>query len=160
MARAVCPGTFDPITYGHVNVIERSTKLFDDVIVAVADKPTRAPLLAIDDRVHLAKSVTSHLPNVWVERMDGLLVEFARERNITVIVRGIRATSDFEYEFQMAMMNRKLEPSLETVFLMPTHPYVFLSASLVREISRLGGDVSALVPPDVQAFLKDRWAGP
>ncbi len=157
MTKAVCPGTFDPITFGHVDIIERSASLFGDVVVAVADRPSRKPLLSVDERVALAREVTSHIRNVEIEAMDGLLVRFARERNITVIVRGIRATSDFEYEFQMAMMNRKLEPTLETVFLMPTHPYVFLSASLVREISRLGGDVSALVPPEVEAFLRHKW---
>ncbi len=160
MTRAVCPGTFDPITFGHIDIIERSALLFDEIVVAVADRPSKAPLLSLDERVALAREVTSHVSNVRVEAMDGLLVRFARERNITVIVRGIRATSDFEYEFQMAMMNRKLEPTLETVFLMPTHPFVFLSASLVREISRLGGDVSALVPPEVETFLTRKWNEP
>jgi pantetheine-phosphate adenylyltransferase len=159
MKRAVCPGTFDPITFGHIDIIERSAALFDEVVVAVADRPSKDPLLDLKDRVSLATSVTAHLANVHVEAMEGLLVRFAKEREITVIVRGIRATSDFEYEFQMAMMNRKLEPTLETMFLMPTHPFVFLSASLVREISRLGGDVSALVPAEVEAFIKRRWAG-
>jgi pantetheine-phosphate adenylyltransferase len=158
MTRAVCPGTFDPITFGHIDIIERSALLFDELIVAVADRPSKAPLLSLNERVTLANRVTAHVPNVKVEAMGGLLVRFARERNITVIVRGIRATSDFEYEFQMAMMNRKLEPTLETLFLMPTHPFVFLSASLVREISRLGGDVSALVPPEVETFLKRKWS--
>lgn len=157
MARAVCPGTFDPITFGHIDIIERCASLFDEVVVAVADRPRKEPLLTLDERVTLVRKVTSDLPSVRVEAMEELLVAFARKRNITVIVRGVRATSDFEYEFQMAMMNRKLEPSMETVFLMPTHPYVFLSASLVREISRLGGDVSALVPPEVEAFLRRKW---
>jgi pantetheine-phosphate adenylyltransferase len=154
MTKAVCPGTFDPITFGHIDIIQRSAALFEEVVVAVADRPSKEPLLSLEERVALARNVTADFPNVRVESMDGLLVRFARERNITVIVRGIRATSDFEYEFQMAMMNRKLEPTLETVFLMPTHPFVFLSASLVREISRLGGDVSTLVPAEVASFLK------
>jgi pantetheine-phosphate adenylyltransferase len=154
MTKAVCPGTFDPITFGHIDIIQRSAALFEEVVVAVADRPSKEPLLSLEERVALARNVIADLPNVRVESMDGLLVRFARERNITVIVRGIRATSDFEYEFQMAMMNRKLEPTLETVFLMPTHPFVFLSASLVREISRLGGDVSTLVPAEVASFLK------
>ena len=153
---AIYPGTFDPITNGHSDIVRRASDLFDKVIVAVAKSTSKSTAFTIDERVEMAKNVLEELPNVEVKRFDGLMTAFAREQNASVIVRGLRAVSDFEYEFQMASMNRQLYEKAETVFLTPAEHLSFISSSLVREISALGGDVSRFVHQDVQSALKER----
>jgi pantetheine-phosphate adenylyltransferase len=153
----VYPGTFDPITNGHTDLIQRAANLFDRVVVAVAEDTAKAPVFDIDERLGLARQVLGHLPNVEVTGFSGLLVSFARERGIEVIMRGLRAVSDFEYEFQLAGMNRRMAPDIETLFLTPAEQYAYISSSLVREIARLGGDVSSFVSSGVQAALRERF---
>ena len=145
--RAVYPGTFDPITHGHEDLIQRASKLFDHVIVGVAHSQAKRPFFALDERVQLAKDVLAPYKNVTVMGFKGLLSEFVREQEASVILRGLRAVSDFEYEFQLAGMNRKLAPGVETLFLTPSDRYLFLSATIVREIAVLGGDISEFVHP-------------
>ncbi len=153
---AVYPGTFDPITNGHSDLIERASRLFDRVIVAVAANPGKGTAFNLDERVALAAEVLSELGNVEIQSFDSLLVEFARANDGQVILRGLRAVSDFDYEFQLAGMNRRLAPDIETIFLTPSEQYAFISSSLVREIAALGGDVAPFVHPRVRAALKER----
>lgn len=152
---AIYPGTFDPITNGHIDIIERAANLFNHVIIAVAENAYKSPRFSLEMRVMLAKELLAHLPNVEVAGFNSLLVKFADERGATVILRGLRAVSDFEYEFQLASMNRRIAPHIETVFLTPAEKYSYISSTLVREIASLGGDVSQFVPPKVaQALLQ------
>ena len=151
------PGTFDPVTRGHEDLVRRATKLFDEVVVAIATNPDKAPLFSLEERVALASDVLKDLPGVSVTGYKGLTVDFARERGLSAIVRGLRAVSDFEYEFQLATMNRHLTDQVETVFLTPTEHYTFVSSSLVREIARLGGDVSSFVHPHVADSLTTKF---
>ncbi|MDH5183416.1 MAG: pantetheine-phosphate adenylyltransferase [Gammaproteobacteria bacterium] len=153
---AVYPGTFDPVTNGHIDLIERASRLFDKVIVAVAANPGKSPMFSQVERVGLATSVVAHLDNVEVCGFDTLLVDYAQQRGAQVILRGLRAVSDFEYEFQLAGMNRRLAPRVETMFLTPAETYSYISSSLVKEIARLGGDVTEFVHTDVMAALTDR----
>ena len=153
---AVYPGTFDPITNGHSDLVNRASKLFDRVIVAVAANPGKTPAFSLDERVGMAKEILADLENVDVMGFDTLLVKFVRSQSAEVILRGLRAVSDFEYEFQLAGMNRRLDPGVETVFLTPSEKYAYISSSLVREISGLGGDVSEFVHEKVMAALTDR----
>jgi len=158
MITAIYPGTFDPMTLGHEDLTRRAAALFDHVIVAVADSRSKRPFFTPDERVALAADVLSPLKNVSVTRFSGLLTDFVRAQNTWVIVRGLRAVSDFEYEFQLAGMNRGLYPNVETVFLTPGEQHMFISATIVREISVLGGDVSKFVHPVVAARLKAKVA--
>jgi pantetheine-phosphate adenylyltransferase len=151
---AIYPGSFDPVTNGHLDLIERGAKLFDRLIVAVLRNLDKAPLFTVDERVEMLHEVTQPWPNVEVDVFGGLLVDFAQRRGASVILRGIRAFSDYEYELQMAMMNRKLEPNLETVFMMPAVAYSYLSSRVVREVAQLGGAVQGLVPPAVEQRLR------
>jgi pantetheine-phosphate adenylyltransferase len=151
---AICPGSFDPVTNGHLDLIERGAKIFDRLIVSILRNPDKDPLFSIDERVEMLREVTTPWPNVEVDVFSGLLVEYAQLREANVILRGIRAVSDYEYELQMAMMNRKLSPNLETVFMLPAVAYSFLSSHLVREIARLGGPMTGLVPPAVEQRLR------
>jgi pantetheine-phosphate adenylyltransferase len=153
MRTAIYPGTFDPITYGHLDVIARASELFDRVIVAVAENTSKRPLFSDEERVAMIKSVVTKRPNIRVESFHGLLVDYAKRRKACAIVRGLRAVSDFEYEFQMALTNRKLAGSITTVFLMPHEQYTYLNSSIVREIALFGGDVSMFVPPPVRKVL-------
>ena len=153
---AVYPGTFDPITRGHMDLIERATRLFDKVIVAVAASPSKQPAFTEDERISLASEVLADMEGVEVCSFDSLLVDFVRERDARVILRGLRAVSDFEYEFQLAGMNRHLEPKIETLFLTPAEQYAYISSSLIREIAALGGNVSHFVHPVVEAALNRR----
>jgi pantetheine-phosphate adenylyltransferase len=159
MTTVVYPGTFDPITNGHRDLIERAALRFDCVIVAVAGSTSKSTTFPMDERVALAREVLADIEGVEVSGFDGLLVDFARQRGAGVILRGLRAVSDFEYEFQLASMNRRLAPGVETMFLTPAEQYAFLSSSLVREIAALGGDVSPFVHPTVEAALRRRFAG-
>ena len=145
--RAVYPGTFDPITNGHEDLIQRASRLFDEVLVGVAQSQAKRPFFSLDERISLAGEVLKPYRNVKVEGFSGLLSEFVKEHSATVILRGLRAVSDFEYEFQLAGMNRRLAPGVETLFLTPSDKYLFLSATIVREIAVLGGDISAFVHP-------------
>ena len=154
---AMYPGTFDPITRGHEELIYRCVRLFDRVLVAISASPKKAPLFSLDERVALAREVLKDVPEVSVTGYDDLTVEFAREHNLQVIVRGLRAVSDFEYEFQLATMNRRLTDSVETVFLTPTEQYTFVSSTLVREIAEYGGDISPFVHPHVEESLKVKF---
>jgi pantetheine-phosphate adenylyltransferase len=154
---AMYPGTFDPITHGHEDIVRRCLRLFDRVVVAVAASPHKTPLLSLDERVSLAREVLDGLSGVIVTGYDGLTVDFARKNDLRAIVRGLRAASDFEYEFQLATMNRHLTEEVETVFLTPTEHYTFVSSSLVREIAELGGDVSHFVHPQVEQMLKAKF---
>jgi pantetheine-phosphate adenylyltransferase len=156
MTAALYPGTFDPVTNGHTDLVRRAAGLFDRVVVAVAANPQKRPLFNLEERVGLAKTVLGDLSNVAVVGFDNLLVDFARTHRATVILRGLRAASDFEYEFQLAGMNRKLAPDIETVFLTPAEGDMFISASLVKEIALLGGDVSNFVDGRVTAALKTK----
>ncbi|MAT65103.1 MAG: pantetheine-phosphate adenylyltransferase [Gammaproteobacteria bacterium] len=153
---AVYPGTFDPITNGHSDLVERAARLFDRVILAIAASPAKQPAFDLDQRTGLARAALAHLPNVEVCSFDGLLVEFVRSRNAQVILRGLRAVSDFEYEFQLAGMNRHLAGEIETLFLTPAEQYAYVSSSLVREVAALGGDISPFVHEKVVAALKAR----
>ena len=152
-ATAVYPGTFDPITNGHSDLIQRAARLFEKVIVAVAANPSKRPMFDLERRVGLAREVLAPMENVEVCGFDTLLIDFTRERGAAVIVRGLRAVSDFEYEFQLASMNRRLAPDVETMFLTPDEKYAYISSSLVREIAALGGDVSPFVHTKVMAEL-------
>jgi pantetheine-phosphate adenylyltransferase len=157
MKIAIYPGTFDPITYGHVDVIERAREIFDKVIVMVARNSSKAPLFSTEERVKMIKDVVKKFKNVEVDSFEGLLVNYAKKKKATAIVRGLRAVSDFEYEFQMALTNRKLAKDITTVFLMPHEKYTYLNSSIVREIARMGGDVSGFVPVSVKQALKKKF---
>jgi pantetheine-phosphate adenylyltransferase len=156
MRTAIYPGSFDPLTNGHLDVVQRAAKLFDRVIVAVAENESKNPLFTLKERVALVKNAVGALPNVEADAFDGLLVEYVAAKNARAIVRGLRAVSDFEFEFQLALMNRKLDENIETIFMMPKDTYTFLSSRIVKEIARLGGDVSQFVPPNVQTALKKK----
>jgi len=151
---AIYPGTFDPITNGHLDIIQRATKMFDKVIVAVAENPKKAPVFSMEERVAMANTVIGDTPKVEIMGFDTLLVHFVEKQNAQVILRGLRAVTDFEYEFQLAGMNRRLNNNIETVFLTPSEKYSYISSSLVREIASLGGDVSGFVHEKVVAELK------
>lgn len=157
MPVAIYPGTFDPITHGHIDVIRRAASLFGEVVVGVAANSTKAPVFTLEERTAMAREALADIPGVKVESFSGLLVEFARDVGATAVIRGLRAVSDFEYEMQLAAINRRLDASLETVFLTPAESYSFLASTLVREIARLGGDVSSFVPPNVVAALKAKF---
>lgn len=157
MRSVVYPGTFDPITNGHMDLIQRASSLFERVLVAVAADTGKDPTFDTERRVELAKQVLRNIPKVEVRRFSGLLVDFAREQGTPVIMRGLRAVSDFEYEIQLAGLNRRMAPDIETLFLTPAEQYAYISSSLVREIARLGGDVSTFVAPAVQAALRERF---
>ena len=155
---AMYPGTFDPITLGHEDLVRRATRLFDRVVVAVAANPSKEPMFSLDERVDLAESVLAGLDRVEVMGYSGLTVDFAKQHGLHAIVRGLRAISDFEYEFQLANMNRHLTDEVESVFLTPTETYTYISSSLVREICSMGGDISEFVSPKVKAALMERCA--
>ena len=154
--RAIYPGSFDPVTNGHLDVIDRARKLFDQVIVAVAHNVEKQPLFNLEERVSLLQSTTRNFDNVEVAPLPGLLVDFAIAREAAAVIRGLRAVSDFEFEFQMALMNRKLHSKIETIFLMPKEEYTYLSSSIVKEIARLGGGVADFVPAPVAAALETK----
>jgi pantetheine-phosphate adenylyltransferase len=156
MIRAIYPGTFDPLTRGHEDLVRRASTLFDTVILGVADSRSKKPFFTLDERLEMARQVLGDLRNVEIVGFTGLLIDFARQRNARVVVRGLRAVSDFEYEFQLAGMNRNLNPDMETVFLTPSEQHMFISATLVREIAMFGGDVSKFVHPIVRAKLAAR----
>ncbi|BET24808.1 phosphopantetheine adenylyltransferase [Limnobacter thiooxidans] len=156
MRIAVYPGTFDPLTRGHEDLVRRGAKIFDKLVVGVADSPNKKPFFTMDERVKIASEVLSHYPNVEVKGFRGLLKDFVRDNGANVIIRGLRAVSDFEYEFQMAGMNRYLLPDVETMFLTPSDQYQFISGTIVREIASLGGDVSKFVFPSVEHWLNQK----
>lgn len=155
---AIYPGSFDPLTFGHIDIIERSTRLFDKVIVAILTNPQKAALFTVKERTEFMHDILEpQFPNIEIDVFEGLLVDYAKQRKAQVIVRGIRAVSDYEYEFQMALMNRRLAPEIETVFMTPAEHYSYLSSRLVKEIAELGGSVSGLVPELVEKRLKQRF---
>jgi pantetheine-phosphate adenylyltransferase len=153
MRTAIYPGSFDPLTNGHLDVIQRATKLFDRVIVAVAKSESKHPFFTLEERLQMVAETVRHLPTVEADVFEGLLVSYVERRSAQAVVRGLRAVSDFEFEFQLALMNRKLSESIETIFMMPKDTYTFLSSRIVKEIAQMGGDVSAFVPTHVQAAL-------
>jgi len=157
MKRAIYPGSFDPVTNGHLDVVERARKLFDEVIVAVAHNDEKQPLFSLEERLNFLRQTVGKLDNVRVAQFDGLLVGFAGTEKANAIIRGLRAVSDFEFEFQMALMNRKLDNNVETIFLMPKEEYTYLSSRLVKEIARLGGNVAKFVPAIVAASLDKKF---
>lgn len=158
MKIAVYPGSFDPLTCGHMDLIERSARLFDRVIVAILTNPDKVPLFSVADRLEiLRENAGARFPNLEIDVFSGLLVDYAALKGANVIVRGIRAVSDYEYEFQMALMNRRLQPRIETVFMMPAENYSYLSSRLVKEIARLGGSITGLVPESVEQRLKEKF---
>tara|TARA_B100000953_G_C17909614_1_gene387133 strand:- start:173 stop:655 length:483 start_codon:yes stop_codon:yes gene_type:complete len=154
--KAIYPGTFDPITKGHIDLAERASQLFDEVVIAIAASPSKQPLFDINERLEMAQISLSHIDNISVAKFDGLLIECVRTAQAQVVLRGLRAVSDFEYEFQLAAMNRRLDPTVETMFLTPSENYTFLSASMVKEIASLGGDVSQFLHPQINKRLADR----
>ena len=157
MRRAIYPGSFDPVTNGHLDVIGRARKLFDEIVVAVAHNDEKQPLFSLEERLALLRDALDKIDHVRVAQFDGLLVDFAVAQEANAVIRGLRAVSDFEFEFQMALMNRKLEDSVETIFLMPKEEYTYLSSRLVKEIARLGGNVSGFVPGPVAAALAKKF---
>jgi pantetheine-phosphate adenylyltransferase len=157
LVRAIYPGSFDPLTNGHLDLIERGSQIFDELIVAVLRNEEKNPLFTVSERVDMLESMLKQYPNVKVDSFDGLLVDYAIARNAKAVLRGIRAISDYEYELQMAWMNRKLQPQIETVFMMPAEAYSYLSSRLVKEIFRLGGSVRELVPGLVEQKLREKF---
>ena len=157
MKRALVPGTFDPITEGHLDIIRRAAQIFDEVVVGVAESPNKGPLFSHEERVELARQATADIENVTVEPFTELLVEFAKRIDVSVVVKGLRAITDFEYEFQMTALNYELSNEIETLFIMAPPKFMFLSSSIVREIARLGGDVSPFVSPCVEAALTKKF---
>jgi len=156
---AIYPGSFDPVTNGHLDLIERASKLFHHLVVAVLTNPEKDPLFSVKERVEMLDLVVAGLPNVEVDTFQGLLVDYARGKDARVLLRGIRAVSDYEYELQMAMMNRQLEPEMETVFMLPAEAYSYLSSRLVKEVARLGGSIKALVPAAVHERIRSKVLG-
>lgn len=154
---AICPGSFDPITNGHLDIISRGAKIFDEVIVAIFNNQSKAPLFSIEERAELIRESTKHIPNVAVDVSDGLLVDYAAEQKANAILRGLRAVSDFEYEMQITSMNKKLEPEIETFFMMTNNQYSFLSSSIVKEVAKYHGNISNLVPEVVEAALNKKY---
>jgi pantetheine-phosphate adenylyltransferase len=160
MRTAVYPGSFDPITNGHLDVIQRAARLFDQVIVAIAVNESKAPLFTMAQRKELTARSVENLPNVKVDTFTGLLVDYVTEMGGEAVIRGLRAVSDFEFEFQLALMNRKLNERVETIFMMPKESYTFISSRMIKEVARLGGAVSSFVPAHVEAALNDKFASP
>ncbi len=158
MRIVIYPGSFDPITNGHLDVAQRAAKLFDRVVIAVAPSAGKSPLFSLDERLQMVRRAVRHLPQVEVAILDGLLVEYVEKRSAQAVIRGLRAVSDFEFEFQLALMNRKLNERIETIFMMPKDTYTFLSSRIVKEIASLGGDVSAFVPAHVRTALTTKLA--
>ncbi len=156
MRTAIYPGSFDPLTNGHLDVIERAVKLFDHVVVAVAKNESKQPLFSLEERLDLVRGAIKNIPTAEADTFDSLLVNYVNRRNAQAIVRGLRAISDFEFEFQLALMNRKLNEKIETIFMMPKDTYTFLSSRIIKEIARLGGDISSFVPPHVRAALIEK----
>ena len=156
MRKAICPGSFDPVTRGHVDIIKRASKMFDCVIVAVMVNPSKTPSFTIEERVRFLKLATSELNNIEIVSFDGLLAEYAKEKEAVAIVKGLRAMSDIEYEFQMALANKKLNENLETVFFTTSAENMYLSSSMIKQISRFGGDISSFVPECIHKEIKDR----
>lgn len=154
---AICPGSFDPITNGHLDIIQRGAKIFDKVIVAIFNNQSKTPLFTVEERIELIEQSTKHLPNVTVDVSDGLLVDYAREQEAHAVLRGLRAVSDFEYEMQITSMNKKLEPDIETFFMMTNNQYSFLSSSIVKEIAKYHGNIGCLVPEPVHKALLDKF---
>lgn len=154
MKVAIYPGTFDPVTLGHLDVIRRAVKVFDRLIVAVVDQPRKNIWFDVEERMQLVRAVTNDLPGVEVDRFNGLLIDYVRRKGASVVVRGLRAFTDFEYEFQMALTNRKLAPDIETVFFMTSEAHSYVSSTVVREVAELGGNTAALVPPQVEDALR------
>ena len=153
---AICPGSFDPVTHGHLDIVTRASKMFDRVIVAVMTNPSKDPKFTTNERMALLRKATAQLPNVEIDCFDGLLVNFARKKSATVIIKGLRALSDFEYEFQMALTNRKLGPEIETVFLTTLAENMYLSSSIVKQVACFGGDISDFVPACILEEIKER----
>ena len=158
-SRAIYPGTFDPVTYGHIDLIQRARKIFDEVIVAVAHNPGKGPLFTVEERVALLRRATRSLRGVSVDQFDSLVVEYARRKGTRVVIRGLRMLSDFEYEFQMALTNRKLSNAVETIFMMPSESFSYVSARLLKEAGELGADLSAFVPSFVARALREKLRG-
>ena len=158
MRRAIYPGSFDPVTNGHLDVIERARKLFDEVVVAVANNDEKQPLFSLEQRLDFLRETAGQIENVRIAKFSGLLVEFARAENAGAVIRGLRAVSDFEFEFQMALMNRNLNPEVETIFLMPKEEYTYLSSRIVKEIAKLRGNVSTFVPGCVTKALSAKFS--
>lgn len=154
MTIAVCPGSFDPVTLGHIDIIERSCKIFDNVIVAILDNPNKSYTFSLDERINMLKESCSHLENVEIDYFKGLLVDYAKKRGTKVVIRGLRAVSDFEYEFTMALMNKKLCKDVETFYMMSANEYEFVSSSIIKEVAKLGGNIDSMVPPIVAKMLK------
>ena len=159
MRHCIYPGTFDPVTFGHLDVLARAARLFDHVTMAVADNPGKGPLFSVEQRLALLRESTADLPNVSVTSFNGLLVDFAEQQEAGAIIRGLRALSDFEFEFNMALMNRHQKPSIETIFVMPNETYSYTSSHLVKQVAKYGGDVSHFVPVNVAAALREKFAG-
>jgi len=157
--KAIYPGTFDPVTYGHIDLIKRATCIFSEVIIAVAHNPQKKPLFTVKERVGLLKKATSDIPGVIIDDFNGLVIDYARKKKATILIRGLRMISDFEYEFQMALTNRKLAPDIETIFLMPEERYCYLSSKLLKEAVGLGADISCFVPDFVCQALKKKVKG-
>jgi len=154
---AVCPGSFDPVTRGHLDIIERAAEVFPRVVVGVLENPSKKPLFSLEERVELIRAAVKHLPNVEVDYFSGLLIDFVRKVEGNLIIKGLRAISDFEIEFQMAMNNKRMDPEIETMFMMTKNEYSFLSSSMVKEIVRFGGDVKDLVTPEVEQALRRKY---
>jgi pantetheine-phosphate adenylyltransferase len=157
MRLAIYPGTFDPITNGHLDLVERGLRLFDEIIIAVAPNPKKQPLFSLDERLSMIREAVRKFPNVRAEPFHGLLVDYVKERGGVVIMRGLRAISDFEYELQMALMNRRLDMRIETVFMMPSEEYTFLTSTIVKEVASFGGSISGLVPDSAQIALQEKF---
>ncbi|MFD1038761.1 pantetheine-phosphate adenylyltransferase [Virgibacillus byunsanensis] len=154
---AICPGSFDPITYGHLDIIQRGAHIFDEVIITVFNNQSKSPLFTVEERIELLKESTNHLPNVSIDSSSGLLIDYAREKKAQVILRGLRAVSDFEYEMQITSMNRKLDDHIETLFMMTNNQYSFLSSSIVKEVAKYKANVSDLVPKPVEDALIEKY---
>ncbi len=157
MRKALYPGTFDPVTNGHLDIIDRALELFDGLVVAVAENPQKKPLFSLAERAEFLRKLLAGKPAIEITSFEGLTAHLAKEKNVTAIVRGLRAVSDFEYEFQIALMNRRLAPEVETVFLMPSEKYTYLSSTVIKDVFSHGGDVSAFVPPVILEALKKKF---